>query len=384
MEIASRQAGASMIGLQLAETGRASHTRGGEFFELLDPPPIAEAVQDGESELPLSERDDADASTEPDDGASVACIPTAATAGTDPPAAPEPKGDPGLAGEDSRLGSRASVPPKERRDAQGSPQPPGFDSALGGTVGEAPDMENRSQPRPDGGNAEDLGEAHPQAVVEAKRRPGLGAGHDVPLRDRGDPAGTEDPAVSTMLAEDFQDRLADGGERMLDAAGPDQGTVSVSVLSGRAHPADLAHGLPDRPHFRATAADAQNVLGQISDRLAEGHEDVVEITLSPEELGKVRLVISAGEKPSVAVHAERQETFDLLRRNVDALQKELREAGLLGADVSFSGGGERRERHAAATGSSANASRGPETGFLAAAAAPAARPGMGRQIDIRI
>ncbi len=62
----------------------------------------------------------------------------------------------------------------------------------------------------------------------------------------------------------------------------------------------------------------------------------VELTLSPEELGRVRLTLTAeGGAMTLAVHAERGETLDLLRRNVETLAAEFREMGFANLNFSF-------------------------------------------------
>ena len=61
----------------------------------------------------------------------------------------------------------------------------------------------------------------------------------------------------------------------------------------------------------------------------------VEITLSPEELGRVRLSVSASDGGIVVnVVAERPETLDLLRRHIDQLGQEFQALGY--ADIGFS------------------------------------------------
>lgn len=134
------------------------------------------------------------------------------------------------------------------------------------------------------------------------------------------------------------------------------------------------------------APDARHVLQQIGDKLSDGPDGMVEIALSPEELGKVRLVIAPGEKPTVTVHADRPETYDLLRRNAEALDKELRSAGIFGADISFSGGNDRpRNRNQAFL--AASRSSGPRDNIMnfTEHTAPArARSVVDGQIDIRI
>jgi flagellar hook-length control protein FliK len=61
----------------------------------------------------------------------------------------------------------------------------------------------------------------------------------------------------------------------------------------------------------------------------------IELALSPEELGNVRLTFNTSEGAiNVVVVAERGETLDLMRRNIDTLAAEFREMGF--KDVSFS------------------------------------------------
>lgn len=73
---------------------------------------------------------------------------------------------------------------------------------------------------------------------------------------------------------------------------------------------------------------------QVADALVNAPNRAVELTLSPEELGKVRMTLHAQEgSMTVAVQAERPETLDLMRRHIDSLAREFREMGY--ADVSF-------------------------------------------------
>jgi flagellar hook-length control protein FliK len=84
---------------------------------------------------------------------------------------------------------------------------------------------------------------------------------------------------------------------------------------------------------RATAAQ----LAEVARRLADGP---VEVSLSPEELGRVRLSLHGNEaQMTVQIMAERPETLDLLRRHIDLLAAELRQQGFTDLTFSFSGGG---------------------------------------------
>lgn len=64
---------------------------------------------------------------------------------------------------------------------------------------------------------------------------------------------------------------------------------------------------------------------------------VTEIALNPEELGRVRMAMTAVDASiTLSVLAERPETADLLRRNIDMLAQEFRALGY--DDISFSFG----------------------------------------------
>ena len=162
---------------------------------------------------------------------------------------------------------------------------------------------------------------------------------------------------------------------------PDQTAVAISVHEGKAAAA------PPETHGSMRAqvpTEPRHVLRQLGEKLSEGAEGVVEIALSPEELGKVRLVIAPGEKPAVTVFADRPETFDLLRRNAETLDKELRNAGIFGADISFSGGNEGRDRSNFVRDLRGSGQRDLNN-ILAEQVVPARpRPIADRRIDIRI
>ena len=62
----------------------------------------------------------------------------------------------------------------------------------------------------------------------------------------------------------------------------------------------------------------------------------VEITLNPEELGRVRLGLQAAEQGMVVtINVERPETLELLRRNIELLAEQLREIGYQDLEFSF-------------------------------------------------
>lgn len=206
----------------------------------------------------------------------------------------------------------------------------------------------------------------------------------LPLREGG-VALHVDRSGSAAVVEAESEPAQDNGRQSEEVASPiafdggEQAAFPVSVHDSRASVG------PDhaRMFARAQIVDPQHVIRQLREKLADGPEGVIEIALAPEELGRIRLVISAGEKPAVTVFADRPEIGDLLRRNADALEKELHDAGIFGADISFAGGQD--DRHPRDQAPAGAARFREEDAVLAERARPAtARPMANRRIDIRI
>lgn len=90
------------------------------------------------------------------------------------------------------------------------------------------------------------------------------------------------------------------------------------------------------PTRESPALPAKPVLGQIGDALVTATADSLEIALSPEELGRIRMVLSGPERsPVVAIWAERPDVLDLIRRNAAALDQHFCEAGFENANFEF-------------------------------------------------
>lgn len=104
-----------------------------------------------------------------------------------------------------------------------------------------------------------------------------------------------------------------GGER----------NVSVSSVTGQITPA-------------AGAETARHAATQIAVAVTNHPNKATEIALNPEELGRVRLSITANEGTiTLHVSTERPETQDLLRRHIDVLAQEFRELGYDTISFSF-------------------------------------------------
>ena len=109
-----------------------------------------------------------------------------------------------------------------------------------------------------------------------------------------------------------------------DGAGQDLGEAAVLREGRGAQPSVARADIAGAARLPAPAQVVQQLIAasiNLSDR-------PVELTLEPAELGKVRMMLASSESGvSVVVSAERQETLDLLRRNIGLLERDFREIG---------------------------------------------------------
>lgn len=91
--------------------------------------------------------------------------------------------------------------------------------------------------------------------------------------------------------------------------------------------------------------DRVGLVTKISQQIRDGAEKATEIRLDPPELGRLRFIVSGGEQGlHLLIQADRPETAELLRRHLDLLGQDLRQAGYSGVDVSVGGGGQQHAR----------------------------------------
>jgi len=102
--------------------------------------------------------------------------------------------------------------------------------------------------------------------------------------------------------------------------------------------------VPPMPVQQASAAGphAGAVIRQVMDVIVQARDGQMELRLNPEELGRVRLHFQPSEQGAMilTISAERPETLDLLRRNIDQLGRELAAMGY--DNTSFNFGENRR------------------------------------------
>lgn len=149
------------------------------------------------------------------------------------------------------------------------------------------------------------------------------------------------PPPGTPVPTDAATALAAAMRIAVDIAGgadPARAAPEQDVSAPQAH--SLA---PPAPQDAAT----QDIPRQIALRIAHAAagaagtgRGTVEISLSPEELGRVRLRLHPSEGGlSVTITADRPETLDLMRRNIDLLAREFLEIGYQGTRFDFAQGG---------------------------------------------
>ncbi|MBN2906215.1 MAG: flagellar hook-length control protein FliK [Rhodobacteraceae bacterium] len=76
----------------------------------------------------------------------------------------------------------------------------------------------------------------------------------------------------------------------------------------------------------------------MAEALHRAPDGAVDVTLSPEELGRVRLSLTPGDGTiTVSITAERGETLDLMRRHADLLGNAMRDLGYGAVTLDFGG-----------------------------------------------
>lgn len=121
-----------------------------------------------------------------------------------------------------------------------------------------------------------------------------------------------------------------------DSAPDDDAEFTVSSGDAKGAQSSVVHSAPGTTFGRS---DTLAVVRQITDMLPRLSDRAVEIRLSPEELGTVRLqLVQSDQGLVVHVHAERPETLDLLRRHIDQLARHLEASGQEASGFTFSDG----------------------------------------------
>ena len=164
-------------------------------------------------------------------------------------------------------------------------------------------------------------------------------------RVRGAKADTQAPRIPPPLtaADSAQAPLPRDREFTISRDPVDTPAVQPGETRGP-EPGPPATSRPASPPSAGGAETARAVAAQLAEVIAQRGGGDIEIALSPEELGRVRLGLSGAEGAmTVTVTAERPETLELMRRHIEVLAQELRDMGF--AKLSFSFGQGDRQPH---------------------------------------
>jgi len=132
-------------------------------------------------------------------------------------------------------------------------------------------------------------------------------------------------ALAPVIVTDFTPNPED--QISLQREAIDQTGRDVRVLGATTIPAAVS-GAP-------RSDLATSVIQQVSDAMRRGVDKSIEIALSPAELGRVRMVLNASDAGiTVNILADRTDTLDLMRRNIDDLGRSFAEMGY--EDIAFS------------------------------------------------
>ncbi len=202
--------------------------------------------------------------------------------------------------------------------------------------------------------------------------PTVVADEDGKVTARGSPAVPHPISAQAQLGGQPQVEILKETHRKLDAE------LTMSPASAERHVS--TPGLQGTAPAATSPDTARHAAAQIAVAITSNPGKPTEIALNPEELGRVRLRLSATEGAiTLHVMAERPETQDLLRRHMDVLAHEFRQLGY--TSISFSFGEQKREPHSEA----ALPEELPELEAPDIPDTPASQPDQGRSgLDLRI
>lgn len=137
-------------------------------------------------------------------------------------------------------------------------------------------------------------------------------------------------AASEIVGEALENRLKGDGLMLSDKSFlPPKETVLQARMAGFTPALSPDH--------------SASAMRQVADVVRITPGGVVDISLRPDELGAVRLSMKAVEgQMTVIVQADRSDTLDLMRRNIEGLSQEFKELGYSSVAFSFQSGGDDR------------------------------------------
>lgn len=137
------------------------------------------------------------------------------------------------------------------------------------------------------------------------------------------------------------------GKPQVVVQGGEAGVTEARSAGGEGEPLPLSGEPPARSaapaHGPAVVGPEQARAVAVSRQIAEaagvGPNGQLEVSLSPEELGRVKLTITPQDAGlAIAIQAERPETLELMRRHIDVLVRELADEGFASLSFDFGQG----------------------------------------------
>ncbi len=151
------------------------------------------------------------------------------------------------------------------------------------------------------------------------------------------PASQSAPSSSTAPQLSVSQQPNASAPTLLDTKAARDHVINLD-LGTSLGPQDIDDSRPQTPaNARAEAAIARPVVNQVVQMVMRANlEGMIEVRLQPEELGRVRLTMTQVDASIIVqITAERPETLDLLRRNIDMLEGDLRDQGFENASFTF-------------------------------------------------
>ena len=152
------------------------------------------------------------------------------------------------------------------------------------------------------------------------------------------PQKTALPTFNRLLSGEMTPPLIPRGEVMIDAglggdASPDLAALKQITATGHASPVSAVGAASQAAQAPAVS---QLVAAVKAERVGNGN--TIEVRLDPPDLGRVRIDFSLETADAVkaVVTVERSETLEHLRRNVNDLMDQLKQAGFTSVDLEFS------------------------------------------------
>lgn len=227
----------------------------------------------------------------------------------------------------------ASMPapliPAGQPPAKGSPAPW---PAPGSRVGRQPDVWQAAPVSPDVGGMTKAGsqakDGHPKGSEVVPQSPSSVAAGQANIAFAPHAASEARPADSLGIKpEDNEAAL-----RVQRSDGPELASPMPALRS------ETGGGLTLKPQTQAPAHDmAMRITAQVTEAVQRsGGQSLIEVTLQPEELGRVTIALTNREGATqVTVIADRADTLDLMRRHSDDLEQQFRDLGFENLGFAF-------------------------------------------------